>query len=115
MKSWRPPEDKKEDSRPGRRRKKEAAKPQSLAQSISAYKALDGLFKPLYMVIVQQAGEPSSSRNAVLTAASLRGPLMRAEMLAGETKEAEEDDLAKRKCYRMVAERTEEEPVPGET
>ncbi|XP_008208358.1 WD repeat-containing protein 63-like isoform X1 [Nasonia vitripennis] len=100
--SWRPPAEKKGESRS--RKRKTVEKPQSLVQSISPYKILDGAFKPLYILIVQQANQ---TRNAVVTTMSLgRADLSKVQL---EPRPRDDDPVTKRRHFKVSLEKGEEE------
>ncbi|KAJ8673532.1 hypothetical protein QAD02_004794, partial [Eretmocerus hayati] len=98
--NWRPPEDKK--VKLAKKKKKGVVKPEGLAQSISQYRVLDGIFKPVYELIVQYDGV---ARNMIVTSMSLRDQILVKKQI--EPKLKLDDDITRRRYYKVVFEKKE--------
>jgi hypothetical protein len=76
--------------------KKTIQKPRALIQSISPYKILDGIFKPLYILIVQN---PKEFRHAIITSMTYPRPVIDKEQVAPF---ATTNDIITRRYYKVV-------------
>ncbi|XP_023288398.1 WD repeat-containing protein 63 [Orussus abietinus] len=105
---WQPPPEKSKDQSQQRgRRSRKPPKPEALAESMSPFKVLDGIFKPEYLLVVKY---PDSSRRAVLTAMSTHYPSLPRELV--DPIPPSQDNVAVRKYYRYRPIKPDFEMVP---
>ncbi|XP_011503616.1 PREDICTED: WD repeat-containing protein 63-like [Ceratosolen solmsi marchali] len=93
--NWRPSTDQRK-KKENKERKKNTKKPQSLIQSISPFKILDVIFKPLYLLIVQN---PNETHNAIITSMTYPKPDIKKEQMAPII---QSDDIITRRYYKVV-------------